>query len=321
MHLPDLRKWLALGRRHRAPSDAVASPGGRLRLDEPGGSGRKQVDPEFAAHLAAIDALAGDSAWDRDRLGVADELWGEGCQWPGGTDEVMRCTVPFGLAPSSSLLLLGAGAAGPTVRIATELGIWVSGFEADPVLALVAERRIQKAGAVAKRSSVQALDLAKPVFKKNAFHSALSIEALRGEQPQMMIAAMRRAIKFGGQMAVIETVAPQPLDPGDPAVAAWCRLERRAPPPAGFDWITKPMSERGFDLRVNEDLTARQVRYAVTAWMRLVREMKTNRPPPRRAMAVVNEAELWFRRIDLMTTGKLKVMRWLSIHDGHTPAA
>jgi hypothetical protein len=76
------------------------------------------------------------------------------------------------------------------------------------------------------------------------------------------------------------------------------------------------MEDLRFDIRVSEDVTARHVRLAVTGWKHLVRGMKHDRPPPRRAAAMVAEAELWLRRIHLLRAGQLRVMRWLAISGG-----
>jgi hypothetical protein len=314
MHLPDLRKWLALARRRHAPAEAAPI------VVEAGAHEEAPEDPHERAlreRLEAVAAATPNPAWTPRRLEVTDLLWGKGCMWPGGTEEVMRMAVPFGLSGASSLLLVGAGGGGPALRLAGELGVWVGGFEADPVLLEVAADRLHGAGAaLAKRTSVQPWNPAVPAFRKQAFHFALSIEALRGPATAQIVAAIRGAVKPGGQVSILETVAPQPLDAHDPIVAAWCRLEHRAPPPPGTDWVTAPMSQSGFDIRVTEDVTARHARYAVTGWKLLLREMKTNKPPRRRAAAVVAEAEYWMRRIELLRTGRLRVMRWLAIHDG-----
>jgi hypothetical protein len=306
MRLFDLRRWLAPSHRNEPPAEASAWPD-----DGP------DAAPE-ADHVAA--AAAPDPTWTPQRIEVADRLWGEGCLWPGGTDEVMRIAVPFGLSTASSLLYLGAGTVGPTLRLAGELGVWVTACESDPLLAAIAGKRVLRAGvALAKRATVQSWDPATPSFRAAGFHHALSIEALRGPRPQEIVAAMCAAVRPGGQVALVETVAPQRLGWQDPAVIAWCRLERRAPPLPGTDWITQPLAASGFDVRVAEDVTARHVRLAVTGWKRLVREMKLERPPPLRAAATVAEAELWLRRIHLLRAGKLRVMRWVAVSQVSAP--
>jgi hypothetical protein len=305
MRLPDLRKWLARSRRTLEAAELSAWPEAEPAL---------QAEEEQAAA-----PVAPDSAWTPQRIALADLLWGEGCLWPGGTEEVLRVAAPLGLTAASSLLLLGAGSAGPALRLAGEFGVWVCACEADPVLAAVAARRVQRAGvALAKRATMQSWDPAAPSFRQDAFHHALAIEALRGPRPAAIVTAMGRAVRPGGQIAIVETVAPSPLDPADPAVAGWCRMEGRAPPLPGTAWVTKPLADLGFDLRVTEDVTARHVRLAVGGWKRLVRAMKQERPPPLRAAATLAEAEFWLRRIHLLRSGRLRVMRWLAVGGGDT---
>ena len=85
----------------------------------------------------------------------AEELWGEGFLAPGGREEILRLAVPLGLSASSSVLLLGAAAGGPPRTLATDLNVWVTCLEQDPVLRELAARRIQRAGApIAKRATV-----------------------------------------------------------------------------------------------------------------------------------------------------------------------
>jgi hypothetical protein len=305
MRLFDLRKFLARGRPQHAPAEAWSG-----------------TETEFSPAAEAALTAAPESAWTLQRIEVADRLWGEGCLWPGGTDEVVRIAVPLGLSAASSLLYLGAGTVGPTLRLAGELGVWVFACESDPLLAAVAGKRVMRAGvALAKRATVQSWDPSTPMFRPSAFHHALSIEALRGPRPGEIVAAMCAAVRPGGQVAMVETVAPGELDPADPEVAAWCRLERREPPSPGTAWVTRPLSQLGFDIRVSEDVTARHVRLAVSGWKRFVREMKHDRPPPRRAAATVTEAELWLRRIHLLRAGKLRVMRWLAVSRAGSPLA
>ena len=92
--------------------------------------------------------------WTPERLATTDALWGEGYQWPGGEMETVRLAKPLGLSAAASLLLLGAGSGGPACSVATLLGAWVSGFEADPDLAAVAVDRIARRN-LTKRAQIE----------------------------------------------------------------------------------------------------------------------------------------------------------------------
>jgi SAM-dependent methyltransferase len=282
MRLLDLRS--RLGRSRRALPPPPPGPAAALA--------------PVAVKPAAMEAVGGLS---RLRLQLVEALWGEGFLLPGGAEEVLRLAVPLGLSAASSLLLLGAGSGGPLLRLASDLGVWVRGYEADPYLAAIAARRIRCAGAaLAKRATVERWDPAQPGFRRRAFHHALTVEALRGPRPEDILAAMAQAVRPGGQIALLETMAPEPLDAADPQVAAWARLEPRALPLAEPARIGRTLERFGFEVRVAEDISARHMRQAVSGWRQLLR-------------ALVAEAELWLRRIRLMRAGRLRLMRWLAV--------
>ena len=203
------------------------------------------------------------------------------------------------------------------MRLAGELGVWVCACESDPVLAAAAARRVQRAGvAMVKRATVQAWNPAAPAFRRASFHHAMVIEALHGAGGEGVLAAVAASLRPGGQLVVLETVATPELNRANPALRAWCRLECREQPRPGAAWLTDALERLGFEIRVSEDITGRHIRQAVGGWKRLVREMRAERPPPQRAAALVAEAELWLRRIALLRSGQLRLMRWHAIGPG-----
>jgi SAM-dependent methyltransferase len=296
MRLPDLPSWLARARHRLVP---LVATGEAVPVSDADGT----VPGAVAAHP--------DSAWSAPRLAIADALWGEGCQFPGGAEEVLRLAAPLGLSAAASLLLVGAGGGGAALRLAGELGVWVCACESDAGLAAAAAHRARHAGAaLAKRVTVQGWDKAAPEFRRGGFHHAIAIESLHGGDDAAALVGIAQALRPGGQLVVMETVAGPASDPADPALRAWSRLERRAPPDTNGDWVSDRLVRLGLEIHVAEDATARQVLLAVAGWKRLVREMRGNRPTPAKAAALVAEAELWLRRISLMRSGQLRVMRW-----------
>lgn len=302
MRLTDLSRWLTRARR----TDPIEEP---LHETAPAN--------ESSCIQAAVHPEPAD--WPPIRLELVETLWGDGCLSPGGSDEVLRLAAPLGLSAATSLLLLGAGSGGAAVRLASELGVWLCACEADPNVLAAAARRVQRAGGVpAKRVTLQAWHANATSFRRASFHHAISIESLHGELEQgdcgeIGIAGVRQALRPGGQLVVLETVAGPAFDPSDPSLRAWCRLEHRPPPRANGQWPGEALQRLGCDIRVAEDASARQMLLAVTGWKRLVRELRVNRPPPARAAALVSEAELWLRRVALLRGGQLRLMRWHAI--------
>jgi cyclopropane fatty-acyl-phospholipid synthase-like methyltransferase len=304
MMLAGLRNWL--GRGGHAPRQAAGplAAAAYALAGAPAAAASGMAAP--AAHIPVL--------WSESRIAMAEELWGEGYLSPGGASELARLAAPLGLSAASSLLLLGAEMGGPAHTLAGELGVWVAAHEADPQLAARAALHIQRAGkALAKRASVAAWNPQAPVFRQKFYHHAIALEAVRHQVPEPVLAAIAAALKPHGQLVLVETVAPAPLDRTDPAVAAWCRLEGRAPVLPGEEAITRMLGRLGFEVRVVEDMSARHMKLAVLGWKRLLRTLAAERPNPTRAAAVVVEAELWMRRIRLMHDGRIRLLRWHAI--------
>lgn len=257
------------------------------------------------------------SVWTAQRIAVEEELWGAGYLTPGGESELLRFAVPLGLSAASSLLLLGAGAGGPAATLAGNLGVWTQGYEADPALAAHATQRIQRAGtALAKRASVGTWDPDAPAFRANFYHHALMIDAIRDSVVPVVLSAMTESLKPHGQVVIVETVAPTPLNVEDPAVKAWARLEGRKPVLPGPEVISRALGRLGFDIRVTEDASSRHIKLSVLGWKALLSKMGDAKPSPARAAAMVAEAELWTRRARLMEAGVIRQMRWHATHKG-----
>jgi len=254
--------------------------------------------------------------WTQDRLGTTDALWGDGYQFPGGEIETLRLAKPLGLSAASSLLLIGAGSGGAACSLATQLGAWVSGFEADPGLVAAAVDRIARKN-LTKRAQVELWNPEHPVFRQHFYHHALALEPLRGSNPQQVLAAIASALKPSGHLGMLEVIADTPLDPGNPIVAAWGRLERREPRAVPTEVsITRILGRLGFDVRIVEDLSERHIHQALVGWRAAVRAMEDTQPSRREVMRHVQEAELWMIRLRLFQRGSLRLVRWHAIRGG-----
>jgi SAM-dependent methyltransferase len=296
MRLPDLKHWFGHGAAPRAAAHP-ARPASRIM---PAGPLQDAVpDP--------------DCVWPADRLSVVDALWGEGFQFPGGESEILRLVKPLGLSAATSLLLLGAGSGGPPCAIAGSLGVWVTGYETDPDLLAAATERSLRAG-LARRAQVAPWDPHVPQFERGYFHHALALEPLREAKLEPALAALADALKPGGHLVLLETVADTPLDPADPLVAAWQRLDRhpleRLPSEVA---VTRALARLGFDVRIVEDLSRAHIRQAVTGWREAVRMMEQAKPTHREAAMLVQEAELWLLRMRLFQNHTLRLLRWHAI--------
>jgi cyclopropane fatty-acyl-phospholipid synthase-like methyltransferase len=272
---------------------------------------------EPAPSLLPVAALAEDDdpVWPSARIGVAEALWGEGFLLPGGGAEVLRLAAPLGLSAASSLLWIGAGSGGPPHQIAAEFGVWVTGYEANTRLAVLANDRSRRAG-LGRRAQVEFWDPLAPKFPRRYFHHGIAVEALRGAAPEPLLAATAKALKPGGQLVLLETISDLPLDPADPMVATWARLDHRPAALPSELTITEVLGRLGFDVRIVEDVSRRDMRNAIEGWRSAVHAMAGARPALRQVAVVVREAELWLARFHLMRAGKLRLVRWHAIAAG-----
>lgn len=255
-------------------------------------------------------------SWTPERLLTTDALWGEGYQFPGGEIETLRLAKPMGLSKASSLLLIGAGGGGPACSLATQFGVWVSGFEADPNLVTAAIDRIARRN-LTKHAQIEIWNPVKPKFREHFYHHGLALEPLHGSQPERTLSAISIALKPGGHLMMVELIADSPLDPTNPVVAAWARLERRDPAALPTEvGITRILGRLGFDVRVAEDVSDRHTHQALAGWRTSVRAMENVPPTRREAMRCVQEAELWMLRLRLIQIGWLRLVRWHAIGGG-----
>jgi hypothetical protein len=118
-----------------------------------------------------------------------------------------------------------------------------------------------------------------------------------------------------------EAVADVPLEPDDPTVAVWARLEHRPADVPTELVISELLARLGFEVRIVEDISRRHLQYALAGWREAVQAMAGVRPTVRQLSLIVREAELWMARFRLMRAGKLRLVRWHAIVRGGRPRA
>jgi hypothetical protein len=145
-----------------------------------------------------------DPVWPSARISMAEALWGEGFLFPGGAAETLRLAKPMGLSAASSLLLLGAGSGGAPRHIASELGVWVTGYDANPHLVAIANERSLRAG-LGRRAQAELWDPLAPKFPLHYFHHGMAIEPLRGTKPEPALAAVSLALNRASYCSILST--------------------------------------------------------------------------------------------------------------------
>ena len=253
-------------------------------------------------------------AWTPRRIRLAATLWGEGFIGPGGEEEALRLSKPLGLQESHSLLNLGAGLGGAARAITNAWGTWVSGFEQNADLAAAGEALSKKAK-IEKKAEIRPFDPAAPRFRPGYFHHALVQEVLwTVEDKARLLEAVAAALKPRGQLVMTDlTLGDVPLSPEDETARAWARLDRGPAHLAPAEHCNALLSRKGFEVRIAEDVSARHMQQALAGWRGMVEVLKAERPTRAQALMIVQEAELWLRRLALIRANRLRLMRWHAI--------
>lgn len=248
------------------------------------------------------------------RLRFLTALWGEGFIGPGGEEEALRLSKPLGLQSSHSLLNLGGGLGGTARAITTASGAWVSAYEQHPDLAQAGEALSKKAK-LEKKAEVKRFDPDAPKFRSNYYHHALVQEALwTVEDKEKMVAALAAAVKPAGQVVITDlTLGETPLKPDDETAKAWIRLDRSPMHLVMPQEQTRLLARHGLDIRIAEEISARHVKQAVASWRGMIDVLADQKPTRAQALTIIQEAELWLRRLALIRSGRLKLLRWHAI--------
>ncbi|HQT78774.1 MAG: hypothetical protein B7Z80_12245 [Rhodospirillales bacterium 20-64-7] len=272
------------------------------------------IDP-----AAPSPQIADPMAWPPARLAINDRLWGRGFIFPGGESETVNLARPMGISAAGSLLLVGVGSGGPADAVARNLGAWVAGHESEAGLLAAARSRLV-ADRFGKKIVLGTWDPDNPIFGARPYHHCLALEPLRRGLAEPILDGLARSVRRGGHLVISATAAVAPLNPHDPTIARWAALERRNPtciPTATA--ITRMLGRLGFDVRVEENTTRRHTEQALAGWRVLLTQLREQIPDKEAAVHLLQEAELWLLRRQLLRDQYICVMRWHAINRQPTP--
>ena len=255
--------------------------------------------------------------WESPQIRIEQQIWGAGYHKPGGDDYILTLVKPFALNPSMSVMELGAGLGGGTRVVASEFGVWVTGYEPADALAKAGKEMSIMAG-LEKKAEIIYYDDENFAPRDGAYDCVLSSETLfLIPDKDRLLVKLERSLKTRGQMVITDFVRADDVAATDPRLQGLEGLDKT---PNAFwssaDYVRR-FRELNFDLRVNEDMTANYRRMVMEGWVNFTQgggEKSTNaRAFPE---AVVAEVELWTRRVAAMDSGAIKVMRFYAIKLG-----
>ncbi len=254
-----------------------------------------------------LDRL-GKPLWTADRIGVAETLWGQDFLTPGGAEHTTYLVKPFGINPSMSILDLAAGLGGAGRTIARDYKAWVTGMEPSALVARMGMERSEKAG-MGKQAPVLHYDPASltlthrydGIFAKEAFFSVADKDRF--------LDTIVAGLKPGGQFLFTDYCLEAEEALANPRLVSWSAYERTPPVLWPARKLVSALKARKLDVRISEDMTPIQRRLVLRALGHLLEHLDAHAMPQPTKLAVLDEVELWARRMDAFDAG-LRVYRF-----------
>lgn len=243
----------------------------------------------------------GKPLWTATRIEVVEKIWGPGFSSPGGDEFIPTIVKPLGLNPAMSVLDIGAGLGGATRAMAKQYGTWVTGVEGNPVLAEAGMFRSQKSG-LARQSPILSTDLENFTWNKrvDAIFSKETFYTIRNKDK--LIDSIEAVLKPRGQLLFTDYV----IDPGHARgrdFDGWMHAEPSEPTPWTVEQYAAALAQRNLDIRITEDNTDTHRALILNAIQELVKHLETVAMDHDTKLAVVEEVEMWARRVAALSSG------------------
>jgi len=273
-----------------------------------------QMTAEAAAGMEAAQSTEGEPLtrdgrplWHADRIKVAEQLWGADFTSPGGVEHAAYLLKPLGITSQMSVLDLAAGLGGVARSVAQNYKAWVTGLEASKMVAEIANERSTKAG-LAKQAPITAYDpgnftLTRTfdcIYAKESFFTVANKDA--------MLDTIVKALKPGGQFLFTDYGVDN-ADLTDMNFVGWMSNEPIEPNLWSMERMVQALRARKLDVRTNEDITDVQRRLILGGMDNFVRHIKDYKLDNETKLAVLDEIDLWARRVAAFDAG-LRVFRF-----------
>jgi cyclopropane fatty-acyl-phospholipid synthase-like methyltransferase len=246
--------------------------------------------------------------WESARLDLAQKVWGEGYSTPGGEKQIRSMIKYFGLDPAYAVMDLGAGLGGAARLMCEQFGVWVTGLEADKELAEAGMALSVKAG-MSKKAAISSFDPENFHQKAKSIDCVFSKEFLFTVKDKTTLLRMVELLmKSKGQLLFTDYVLAN-RHSSAPEIETWKEHEPRKPSPWSVEDYREALTELHFDIRVVEDVTETLYKQVTQGWSGYIGRAKSSGISQELAPALVDEVEIWTRRMQAIDSGELKVCR------------
>lgn len=276
-----------------------------------------QQPVEAVAKKPAVIGIPPLLPWETEAIRIQQQVWGAGFTKPGGQEHVLGLAKPLALNPSLTVMEFGSNLGGGTRALVNEFGVWVSGLEPTADLALAGKELSTKAG-LEKKAEIVRYNPEGFEPKSGSIDCILSSESIYLVEDKMkLLRTFEGCLKPRGQISITDFVRADDVGAEDKRLDG-LGLSLEAPTFFATDAeYVRWFRELNFDLRVNEDISARYRKMITDGWLDFM-QAGGERGAHARAFPeqVVREVELWTRRVSAIDAGAMKVMRYYAIKLG-----
>ncbi len=258
-----------------------------------------------------------DGPIDIDRTELIQHIWGEGFRGPGGPKAVLNLVHPCYLQPDMSVLELGAGLGGGIRTLAAEKAVQIVGMDHDPEI-VAAGMALSKAAGMETTAPLAHYDPSKFEMAERSLDMVFSKNYLfTVEDKSHVFRVIGEALKENGQLVFTDYVLADKA--GDSrAVDNWRNNEPVTPFPCSAAEYRKNIIEEKMEIREAVDVTdeiCSSIRRGWADFLARAEEALGKAPMP---PMIVEEFEIWNRRVQAMEGGGLRVYRFHALKTRRT---
>ena len=251
--------------------------------------------------------------WGEERRKLVQMLWGQGLIHPGGIDYACDLVSGFSLNPAVSIVEVGAGLGGGTRAIVEKFKAYVDAFEMDEDLAREG-MLMSKINSVSDKAAIQHLDIKTLDLKDKYYEGALIRDTLYTvEDKAELVRKVVRAVKPYCQIVITDFVRAS--ESTGPEMESWMAAESIEVHPWSVDQTQQCLSSMNVLTRITVDESDDYRARVLSGWSNFLHRIETQPLGRDLIVPLVNEAELWARRIAAIDSGDLRYFRFLGVKE------
>jgi ubiquinone/menaquinone biosynthesis C-methylase UbiE len=274
-------------------------------------AGNSQVDEPLEEISDGYPKPDSSILWSEERRKLVQILWGQGFTFPGGVEYACELVSGFSLNPAVSMVEVGAGMGGGTRAIVEKFKAYVDAYEIDEDLAREG-MMMSKIHSVNDKAPVQQLDIKSIDLKDQYYEGALIRDMLYTiEDKKDLVQKVVRAIKPQCQIVVTDLIRAS--DSPNTELKNWMKSEPEEVHLWSVDEAQKCLASVNVLTRITADESDEYRTRVLSAWSNFLHRIETHPLGPELTVPLVDEVEMWARRIAAIDSGELRYYRFLGV--------